>query len=175
MQANAVKEGGTACRCVCGHQVVWHREIFRGNVVEEKEYECEEKVCPAVSIPGLVAKGECTYVEDIQELTAGTVCLCICGGRVAWRGRAFYGNVTRERERECLEEVCPVVNPIPGLKFEAKCRFVPNLFVETSPRPGQSPPPPPPKSASVRTGSQGGAALGVALLMVSRFVAALDA
>lgn len=140
-------QGGTACRCVCGHTVVWHREIFRGNMVRQKEYECEEQVCPAVSIPGLIAKGECTYVDDIQELTAGTVCLCICGGRVAWRGRAFYGNVTKERERECLEDVCPVVNPIPGLKFEAKCRFVPNLFTESSVRPQ---PPQPAKSACCR-------------------------
>lgn len=152
--------GGTSCRCVCGHTVVWHREIFRGNVVREKEYECEEKVCPAVSIPGLVATGECTYVEDIEELTAGTVCLCVCGGRVAWRGRAFYGNVTRERERECLEEVCPVVNPIPGLKFEAKCRFVKNLFMESSARSAsQQPPPPnpdsPAKSAALVAGRAG--------------------
>ncbi|CAK0831250.1 unnamed protein product [Prorocentrum cordatum] len=159
-RAPSADAGGTSCRCVCGHTVVWHREIFRGNVVREKEYECEEEVCPAVSIPGLVATGECTYVEDIQELTAGTVCLCVCGGRVAWRGRAFYGNVTSERERECLEEVCPVVNPIPGLQFEAKCRFVKNLFMESDARSTSSQPPPtspdsPAKSAALVAGRAG--------------------
>lgn len=123
-------QGGTACHCVCGHTVVWQREIFKGDVVHEKKYECEEKVCPAVSIPGLIARAECSYVEDIRELTAGTICLCLCGDQVAWRGRAFYGNVVEKRERECLEEVCPIANPLPGLRFEARCRFVPELFQE---------------------------------------------
>jgi len=131
--------GGTACHCTCGHTVVWQREIFEGNVVNQKEHECEEVVCPAVSIPGLVANAECSYVEDIQELTAGTVCRCLCGDQVTWRDRAFYGDVVEKRELECLEEVCPVTNPLPGLRFEAHCRFVPTLFQVRGRRPLAAP------------------------------------
>jgi len=120
--------GGTACSCVCGERTVWKREIFNGNVVEEKEKECHEEVCPKANIPGLITKAECTYVQDIEELTAGTLCQCRCGDKTVWRNRGFYGNVVEYRERQCLEDICPRVSPTPGLRFEAKCRFEPRLF-----------------------------------------------
>ena len=31
---------------------------------------------------------------------------------IAWRNRGFYGNVTEEKEKECIEELCPMVNPV---------------------------------------------------------------
>lgn len=122
------KQDGTACTCVCGNRVVWRRELFAGNVKGMKEHECEHDICPYVNIPGLRVTAECTYVEDIRELTAGTVCICQCGDRAAWHNRGFYGNVVEEKEHECLQEVCPRIQPVPGYRFEADCRFDPNLF-----------------------------------------------
>ncbi|CAK0805307.1 unnamed protein product [Prorocentrum cordatum] len=165
--------GGTACHCTCGHTVVWQREIFEGDVVSEKEYECEEVLCPAVSIPGLVASAECSYVEDVRELTGGTVCRCLCGDQVAWRDRAFYGDVVESREQQCLEEVCPVANPVPGLRFEAHCRFVPTLFQVRGVRPVAAP------AARGGRGSappkRGGAVLLPALALAAALAAAPSA
>eukprot|EP00419_Tripos_fusus_P027286 CAMPEP_0172725326 /NCGR_PEP_ID=MMETSP1074-20121228/88131_1 /TAXON_ID=2916 /ORGANISM="Ceratium fusus, Strain PA161109" /LENGTH=250 /DNA_ID=CAMNT_0013552065 /DNA_START=154 /DNA_END=902 /DNA_ORIENTATION=- len=121
-------QDGTACTCVCGNRVVWRRELFAGNVKGVKEHECEHDICPYVNIPGLRVTAECTYVKDIRELTAGTVCVCQCGDKAAWHNRGFYGNVVEEKERECLQDVCPRLNPVPGYRFEADCRFDPNLF-----------------------------------------------
>jgi len=142
--------GGTACHCICGDRIVWHREIFAGNVVEEREHECEHEVCPMVSIPGLRVTAECTYVEDMEELTAGTICHCQCGDRAAWRNRGFYGNVVEEKERECLEELCPMVNPIPGLRFEADCRYDPKLFAHHGYRRPMHRPRPVPRGPSAK-------------------------
>lgn len=121
-------KGGTACQCVCGDRVVWHREVFQGNVVREKEHECEHQICPRVTVPGLRVKAQCTYVEDIAELTAGTVCNCQCGDRIVWRNRAFYGDVREKMERECLKKICPRVNPVPGYRFYSHCIFDKHLF-----------------------------------------------
>merc|ERR1719313_917221 len=85
--------GGTACQCVCGDRVVWNREVFKGDVAAQKEYECEHKVCPKVTVPGLKVQAKCSYVKDMSELTAGTICNCQCGDKIVWRNRAFYGNV----------------------------------------------------------------------------------
>lgn len=123
-------QGGTACRCICGNRVIWHREIFSGNVKEEKELECEEEICPKHQIPGLKVEAQCTYVSDMKELTAGTVCQCQCGEKVAWRNRAFYGNVVQDKEAQCIKNVCPQVNPVPGMRFEARCVYDPDLFAE---------------------------------------------
>lgn len=120
--------GGTACQCICGNRIVWHRELFAGDVKEAKERECERDICPYVSIPGLQVTAECTYVKDIRDLTAGTICFCQCGDKAAWVNRGFYGNVTEEKEKECIETVCPRVNPLPGLIHRASCRFDPELF-----------------------------------------------
>jgi len=120
--------GGTACQCICGDRVAWHRLIFPGDVEAEKERECQKEVCPNIIIPGLRTLAECTYVEDLSELIAGTICQCQCGDKMAWRNQMFYGNVTGEKETECLEELCPRVNPLPGLRHTAHCRFDPELF-----------------------------------------------
>lgn len=121
---------GTACQCICGDRVVWHRLVFKGNVKAQKEHECEHEVCPHIIIPGLQVVSECTYVADLRELMAGTLCQCQCGDKAAWRNRAFYGNVTEERERYCLEDLCPRISPVPGLRFEARCVFDQQLFQE---------------------------------------------
>lgn len=120
--------GGTACRCICGDRTVWERAIFAGDVVKKKQLQCEQEICPTISIPGLMVHSECNYVEDLAELTGGTLCRCQCGDRSVWRNWGFYGNVTKEKEVECLEEVCPRVNPLPGIQFTAKCYFNPQLF-----------------------------------------------
>lgn len=122
------KQGGTACECICGSRVVWHRLVFAGNVEKEREWECEHEVCPDIMIPGLRVRAECTYVEDLSELAAGTLCQCQCGDKAAWRNQGFYGNVSEEKERECIEELCPQLNPLPGVRFEADCYFDPHLF-----------------------------------------------
>mmetsp|Transcript_87622 Transcript_87622/g.203812 ORF Transcript_87622/g.203812 Transcript_87622/m.203812 type:complete len:236 (+) Transcript_87622:19-726(+) len=122
------KQGGTACQCICGDRIVWHRKLFVGDVKEQKEEECKNDVCPYVNIPGLQVQAECAYVQDIKQLTAGTVCYCQCGDKAAWVNRGFYGNVTQEKERECIESVCPRISPIPGLIYRAKCRFDSELF-----------------------------------------------
>jgi len=127
-------EGGTACRCICGDRAVWHRALFPGNVKKEKEEECREQVCPAIMIPGLRIHAECTYAEKSMDLTAGTLCQCNCGEQVAWRNRGFYGNVIKEKEKECIEELCPMVNPVPGLRFTAQCSYDENLFAIPQPR-----------------------------------------
>jgi len=148
------KQDGTACTCVCGNRVVWRRELFAGNVKSMKEHECEHDICPYVNIPGLRVTAECTYVEDIRELTAGTVCICQCGDRAAWHNRGFYGNVVEEKEHECLHEVCPRINPVPGYRFETECRFDPNLFQMHPERPTytqQNTPQPGPYSACERS------------------------
>jgi len=128
-------QGGTVCQCICGDRVVWHRLIFAGDVEKEKEKECEEEVCPHVIIPGLRVYAECNYVEDLTDLTAGTLCDCQCGDKTAWRDRAFYGDVRKEKEKYCLEELCPLVSPIPGLRFEASCSFDRQLYALPRPRP----------------------------------------
>uniref|UniRef100_A0A7S4VAT8 Phospholipid scramblase n=1 Tax=Alexandrium monilatum TaxID=311494 RepID=A0A7S4VAT8_9DINO len=120
--------GGTTCQCICGDRVIWQRELFAGDVKEIKEKECESDICPYVSIPGLQVVSQCTYVKDIRELTSGTACFCQCGDKAAWVNRAFYGNVTEEKERECIEVVCPRVNPLPGLILKADCHFDSKLF-----------------------------------------------
>lgn len=125
---SAPQHGGTACHCICGDRVVWHRRVFPGNVKAEKENQCEQEICPMIIIPGLRVYADCTYAADLTNLIAGTLCQCQCGDRLAWRDRGFYGNVTAEKEQECLEEVCPRVNPLPGLRYEANCRFDPKLF-----------------------------------------------
>jgi len=137
------KQDGTACTCVCGNRVVWRRELFAGNVKDFKEHECEHDICPYVNIPGLRVIAECTYVKDIRQLTAGTICICQCGDKAAWHNRGFYGNVVEQKERECLQEVCPRVNPVPGYRFTADCRFDPNLFRMHPARPTHAPQHPP--------------------------------
>merc|ERR1719273_2058308 len=72
---------GTACECVCGGRVVWKRALFAGNVKETKEHECEHDICPYVNIPGLHVVAQCTFVKDVRDLTAGTLCLCQCGDK----------------------------------------------------------------------------------------------
>lgn len=147
-------QDGTACQCICGDRIVWHRELFAGNVKELKEHECEHDICPYVNIPGLRVTAECTYVKDIRELTAGTLCMCQCGDKAAWVNRGFYGNVTQQKERECLEEICPRVNPLPGLRFQAECRFDPNLFTlhPVQPAHPDGGRPPPQQGAGARPG-----------------------
>uniref|UniRef100_A0A7S2BP35 Uncharacterized protein n=1 Tax=Alexandrium andersonii TaxID=327968 RepID=A0A7S2BP35_9DINO len=158
--------GGTACQCICGDRIVWHRELFEGDVKESKERECEHDICPYVSIPGLQVTSECTYVEDIRELTAGTVCFCQCGDKAAWVNRGFYGNVTGEKERECIEDVCPRVNPLPGLIHRAECRFNPELFRLHRKLPPLSP---------VDTAAKGAArkGCGAVLLLLTRLLLAV--
>jgi len=123
--------GGTACRCQCGERVVWSRQVFKGDVVAQKEHECEHEVCPSANIPGLMVHTSCHYVEDVAELRAGTICSCQCGDKAVWRGQTFYGNVSKAMEARCLEHICPRVSPVPGLLFEARCRFEPRLFDST--------------------------------------------
>lgn len=140
--------GGTVCSCICGDRVVWHRLIFAGDVEKEKEHECEEEICPSIIIPGLRVNSECSYVEDLSEMTSGTLCQCQCGDKMAWRNRGFYGNVVQEKEKYCLEELCPRINPLPGLRFEARCVFDKHLWA--FPRPlAPIPPTVSPKSAAV--------------------------
>lgn len=127
-------EGGTACRCICGDRAVWHRALFRGDVEKEKERECREEICPHLMIPGLRIHAECNYAKKTTDLTAGTLCNCNCGEQITWRNRGFYGNVTEEKEKECLEELCPMVNPVPGLVFRAHCTYDENLFAMPKPR-----------------------------------------
>jgi len=74
---------------------------------------------------------DCHYAEDMEELTAGTLCQCQCGEKAVWRDRPFHGNVVAARERECLEDICPRVSPTPGLKFDANCRYDPGLYGES--------------------------------------------
>lgn len=147
-------KGGTACQCVCGDRVVWHREVFEGDVVALKEHECEHEICPRVTVPGLKVRAQCTYVEDISELTAGTVCNCQCGDRIVWRNRAFYGDVRDKMERECLKKICPRVNPIPGYRFYAHCIFDRHLFA--------APVHQPPKAFATRSALTVSLAIGVA-------------
>lgn len=135
--------GGTACQCICGDRVVWHRAVFPGNVKKEKELECENEVCPNILIPGLKVYAECVYVEDMEKLTAGSLCHCQCGEQTVWHNRAFYGDVVKEKEEYCLKELCPQVNPIPGLRYEAKCVYHPELFKEKEPEPTSPPGLPP--------------------------------
>merc|ERR1719460_3305576 len=75
----ASDNGGTACQCICGDRVVWNREVFAGDVVVQKEHECEHEVCPRLTVPGLKVQSKCTYYKDMKELTAGTLCNCQCG------------------------------------------------------------------------------------------------
>jgi len=121
-------QGGTACQCMCGDRVAWHRLIFPGNVEKLKEWECKHEVCPNIIIPGMRVRADCTFVEDLAELIAGTVCTCQCGDKMAWRNQAFYGNVSEEKEEYCLKELCPRINPLPGLRHRAQCHFDPKLF-----------------------------------------------
>jgi len=120
--------GGTACECICGNQVLWTRAVFPGNVKEYKEHECVHDICPRVSIPGLIVRAECTYVSKPEDLAAGTLCQCLCGDKIAWRNRGFQGNVVKRKEAECMKEVCPRVNPLPGIIFRTDCRFDEKLF-----------------------------------------------
>jgi len=122
--------GGTACQCVCGDRIVWHRKVFSGNMVKEKEYECSHKICPAITVPGLKVKAQCTFVKHMSELTAGTLCDCQCGDKIVWRNRGFYGDVGDKMEKQCLKKICPRVNPVPGYRFTANCRFDKHLFAE---------------------------------------------
>jgi len=146
-------KGGTACQCVCGDRIVWHREVFQGDVVAMKEHECKHEICPRVTVPGLKVRAQCTYVEDISELTAGTVCNCQCGDRIVWRNRAFYGDVREKMERECLKKLCPRINPIPGYKFYAHCIFDRHLFAAPVNQP---------KALATRNAFTVGMAIGVA-------------
>lgn len=123
------KEVGTTCQCVCGDRVIWRRMLFQGNVVEQKEFECEYDICPNAAVPGLKVHAKCDLVEDIRTLSAGTVCYCQCGERRVWRNAAFRGDVEDKMEHRCLEEICPRVQPIPGYRFEAQCRYDEYLFV----------------------------------------------
>jgi len=122
------KQGGTACQCICGDRTVWRRAIFEGDVVKEKEKECEFEICPSVNIPGLNVVAKCEYTDDITELTGGTVCSCTCGGKQVWRQRRFYGEVVEEKEEYCLKEVCPKVAQLPGMISETQCKYDPKLF-----------------------------------------------
>mmetsp|Transcript_42197 Transcript_42197/g.109158 ORF Transcript_42197/g.109158 Transcript_42197/m.109158 type:complete len:136 (-) Transcript_42197:74-481(-) len=79
-------------------------------------------------IPGLQIHAECSYAEEVTQLTAGTLCQCMCGEQAVWRNRAFYGDVVNDKERECIEELCPMVNPVPGLMFKAHCVYDQHLF-----------------------------------------------
>lgn len=128
--ASTTDKGGTACRCVCGDRIMWNREVFAGNVVSQKEHECEHQVCPQATVPGLKVQSKCTYVKDMAELTAGTMCNCQCGDRIAWQRRVFYGDVREEMEKECLTKICPRVNPVPGYRFTAQCNFDRRLFAQ---------------------------------------------
>lgn len=131
------EQGGTACRCICGDRIVWQREVFDGHVKAEKEKECEHEICPRHQIPGLEVQAQCTEVNDIKELTAGTVCQCRCGDKIAWRNRGFYGDVKEEKEAECLKSICPRVNPVPGIRFEAQCIYDEDLFARHRTQGGQ--------------------------------------
>lgn len=120
--------GGTACQCICGDRTVWRRAIFEGDVVKEKEHECEYEICPSVNIPGLNVVAKCEYTEDLDDLTGGTVCSCTCGGKQVWRQRRFYGEVVEEKEEYCLKTVCPKVAQLPGMISETECKYDPKLF-----------------------------------------------
>jgi len=139
-QANLVasNKGGTACQCICGDRTVWRRAIFEGDVVKEKEKECEYEICPSVNIPGLNVVAKCEYTEDIRELTGGTICSCTCGGKQVWRQRRFYGEVVEEKEEYCLKTVCPKVAQLPGMISETQCKYDPKLF-ETGGAAGPAP------------------------------------
>lgn len=127
--SNLVKSGGgTACQCICGDRTVWRRAIFEGNVVKEKEKECEHEICPSVNIPGLNVVAKCEYTENLDELTGGTVCSCTCGGKQVWRQRRFYGDVVEEKEEFCLKTVCPKVAQLPGMISETQCKYDRKLF-----------------------------------------------
>lgn len=123
------KQIGTTCQCVCGDRVIWRRMLFQGDVVKQKEFECEYDICPNAAVPGLKVHAKCDLVEDIRTLSAGTVCFCQCGERRVWRNAAFRGDVEEKMEHRCLEEICPRVQPIPGYKFESECRYDEYLFV----------------------------------------------
>jgi len=120
--------GGTACQCICGDRTVWRRAIFEGDVVKEKEKECEYEICPSVNIPGLNVISKCEYTQNLDELTGGTVCSCTCGGKQVWRQRRFYGEVASEKEDYCLEKVCPKVATLPGMISESHCKYDKTLF-----------------------------------------------
>merc|ERR1719213_842594 len=122
------RQGGTACQCICGDRTVWRRAIFEGDVVKEKEKECEYEICPSVNIPGLNVVAKCEYTENLDDLTGGTVCSCTCGGKQVWRQRRFYGEVVEEKEEYCLKQVCPKVAQLPGMISETQCKYDPKLF-----------------------------------------------
>merc|ERR1719265_1887682 len=64
--------GGTVCSCECGGKPAWRNKKFYGNVVDEKEKECKEKVCPRVSsVPGLRFDAHCMYHEDTFAQRSG--------------------------------------------------------------------------------------------------------
>lgn len=123
------KQIGTSCQCVCGDRVIWRRMLFQGDVVKQKEFECEYDICPNAAVPGLKVHAKCDIIQDITTLSAGTVCYCQCGERRVWRNAAFRGDVEARMEHRCLEEICPRVQPIPGYKFESECRYDEYLFV----------------------------------------------
>jgi len=121
--------GSTVCQCICGGRTVWHREIFNGDVEAEKERYCKEDICPGVMVPGLKIESSCSYHADSTEVTGGTVCSCDCGSKRLWSGKMFYGDVVIEKERECLEDICPS-HATPGLRSTAKCTFHEDLFAK---------------------------------------------
>mmetsp|Transcript_11251 Transcript_11251/g.25632 ORF Transcript_11251/g.25632 Transcript_11251/m.25632 type:complete len:212 (-) Transcript_11251:3-638(-) len=127
---NDTAEGGTICDCQCGDHMVWRQEIFLGDVAKAKEEQCKVEVCPAISIPGLTVKTSCKHVDDVSKLIEGTTCDCACGEKLVWHQQRFHGDVVEERERECLQKICPVVNPLPGIMFKAECEFHDDLFVQ---------------------------------------------
>lgn len=128
-KSTALDQGTTVCQCVCGGRVVWHRELFNGNVEEEKETYCRDEVCPSVMVPGLKIDSQCNYHADSREVTGGTICDCDCGSKRLWQGKMFYGDVGAEKERECVEEICPR-HAVPGLKSTSKCIFKEDLFAK---------------------------------------------
>merc|ERR1719329_1068000 len=91
--------------------------LFQGDVVSQKELECEYDICPQVNIPGLKVHSQCEYHEDITDLSAGSLCRC------------QWGDMAEKMQKRCLEEICPRVQPIPGYRFEGECHYYKYLFV----------------------------------------------
>lgn len=121
--------GTTACQCICGDRMVWHRELFKGDVEAKQETYCREELCPRVMVPGLKVTAECTYHADSAKVTGGTICSCDCGTKKIWQNKMFYGDVRDEKEKECLDKVCPN-HAMPGLKSDAICTYKEDLFAK---------------------------------------------
>lgn len=131
LRAQRRSSGATVCQCICGGQTVWHRELFTGNVEAEKEKYCKDDLCPRVMVPGLKVTSQCTFHADAEEVEGGTVCGCDCGSKRLWHQKVFYGDVVEEKEKECVEEICPR-HAVPGLKFSADCTYKRRLFAKDS-------------------------------------------